>query len=81
MGQFLKRVYAFRKYTRIPEYSILVPGSVFVNANMDFGSILEYRNLVYYVTGHLLNVHAHLYASRKYTRIPESSILVHGSVL
>jgi hypothetical protein len=41
IGKFLKRVYAFRKYTRTPESSILVPGAVFVKAHMHFGSISD----------------------------------------
>jgi len=36
MGQFLKRVYAFRKYTRKPGSSILIPGSVFCNGSYAF---------------------------------------------
>ena len=52
----LELVYAFRKYTRIHESSILVhrPGFAFVNAHIDFGSILECRNAVYYFMGQFL---------------------------
>jgi hypothetical protein len=44
---------------------------------MHFGSILEHRNLVYYFMGQFWK---RVYVFRKYSRIPESGILIRGLI-
>ena len=73
MGQFLKCVYAH--FGRMLECRNLVYWLVCCKAHMHFGSILEYINLVYFFMGQFLKL---VYAFRKYTRIPESSILTYA---
>ena len=50
-GPNLKRAYAFRKYTTMPECGILVHVSVLAKGHMQFGDILTKPRSVYFSFG------------------------------